>query len=139
MSPWVIKPGSDGTPPTTGSPPTNQHTKHSSAKETFQQTQLLLASRGPQSKGRGAGRQQHPYASKELLVHETCGRRMQGTWNHMAHYRCRFPSEYAIANHIELAPTHNLSQPGPDRSNPNGKSLSHNSPPHRPQWKYALR
>ena len=27
---------------------------------------------------------------------------MQGTWNHdRAHYRCRFPNEYAIANRID--------------------------------------
>jgi site-specific DNA recombinase len=37
-----------------------------------------------------------------LLFHETCGRRMQGNWNHgLAHYRCRYPSEYVIANQID--------------------------------------
>lgn len=31
---------------------------------------------------------------------------MQGTWNHeRAHYRCRYPSEYAIANHLDHPPS----------------------------------
>ena len=31
-----------------------------------------------------------------------CGRRMQGQWNHdVAHYRCRFPSEYGLANQVD--------------------------------------
>jgi hypothetical protein len=30
-----------------------------------------------------------------------CDRRMQGTWTHGApYYRCRFPNEYALANHV---------------------------------------
>ncbi len=41
-----------------------------------------------------------------LLFHGSCGRRMQGTWNHeRAHYRCRYPSEYAIANHLDHPPS----------------------------------
>jgi hypothetical protein len=40
------------------------------------------------------------------MFHESCGRRMQGTWNHgAAHYRCRYPSEYAIANKIDHPPS----------------------------------
>jgi site-specific DNA recombinase len=43
-----------------------------------------------------------PYALKGLLRCGVCDRRMEGTWNHdRAHYRCRFPSEYALANRIE--------------------------------------
>jgi len=31
-----------------------------------------------------------------------CERRMQGHWvNDTPYYRCRFPAEYALANHIE--------------------------------------
>ena len=33
---------------------------------------------------------------------EACSRRMQGKWNNgRAHYRCRFPNEYAIANKFD--------------------------------------
>ncbi|MFI9379541.1 recombinase family protein [Kutzneria sp. NPDC052558] len=70
--------------------------------DVFEQVRLRLASRGPQSTGRVTVRRQHGYALKGLLFHDTCGRRMQGNWNHgMAHYRCRFPNEYAIANKID--------------------------------------
>ncbi|MFD6108114.1 hypothetical protein ACFWFQ_36290, partial [Nocardia salmonicida] len=41
-----------------------------------------------------------------MITHEGCGRLMQGTWNHdRAHYRCRYPSEYALANHIDHPPS----------------------------------
>lgn len=31
---------------------------------------------------------------------------MQGTWNHdRAHYRCRYPSEYALANDLDHPPS----------------------------------
>lgn len=69
--------------------------------ETFEQAQLRLAARNQRSV-RSKVRIQHPYAFKGLLIHEKCGRRMQGNWNHdKAHYRCRFPAEYAIANKID--------------------------------------
>ncbi|WP_409497215.1 recombinase family protein [Amycolatopsis sp. cmx-11-12] len=72
------------------------------SSEVFEQVQLRLAARGPRSTGRVTARRQHGYALKGLLFHDTCGRRMQGNWNHnMAHYRCRFPNEYAIANKID--------------------------------------
>ncbi|GAA5079793.1 hypothetical protein GCM10023319_19720 [Nocardia iowensis] len=51
------------------------------SKETFEQTQLRLAARNRRSV-RSKVRRQHPYAFKGLLTHETCGRRMQGNWNH---------------------------------------------------------
>ncbi|MFI5783579.1 hypothetical protein [Nocardia sp. NPDC051570] len=39
---------------------------------------------------------------KILVFHETCGRRMQGNWNHgTPHYRCLYPSEYATADDID--------------------------------------
>ncbi|MGW4720148.1 recombinase family protein [Nocardia sp. NPDC004260] len=72
------------------------------SKDAFEQTQLRLAARGPQSTGRTTTRRQHPYAFKGLLFHDACGRRMQGNWNHgLPHYRCRYPSEYALANKID--------------------------------------
>ncbi|MEU4595957.1 hypothetical protein [Nocardia sp. NPDC023988] len=68
----------------------------------FDAVQLRLASRGPRSTGRATQRRKHPYAFKGLISHKSCGRLMQGTWNHdKAHYRCRYPSEYAIANQID--------------------------------------
>ena len=42
------------------------------------------------------------YPLSGLVRCSACGRRMQGTWNHeMAHYRCRFPYEYALANKVD--------------------------------------
>lgn len=70
-------------------------------KETFEQVRARLASRGPRSSGRTV-RGKHPYALTGMVFHDSCGRRMQGTWNHgRAHYRCRFPAEYALANQLD--------------------------------------
>ncbi|MFC9659492.1 recombinase family protein [Nocardia sp. NPDC127606] len=72
----------------------------------FDRVQRRLASRGPGSSGRAVRKRKHPYAYKGLITHEGCGRLMQGTWNHdRAHYRCRYPSEYALANHIDHPPS----------------------------------
>ncbi|WP_280460509.1 recombinase family protein [Nocardia carnea] len=71
-------------------------------KDDFEHVRLRLASRGPKSSGRVRTRTAHPYAFKGLVIHDLCGRRMQGTWNHdRAHYRCRYPSEYALANNLD--------------------------------------
>jgi DNA invertase Pin-like site-specific DNA recombinase len=41
-------------------------------------------------------RTSRPYMLRGLLFCDACGRRMQGSWNHgRAHYRCRFPAQYA--------------------------------------------
>ncbi|GEM31093.1 putative recombinase [Nocardia neocaledoniensis NBRC 108232] len=75
-------------------------------RATFEQAQSRLASRGPKSTGRVLQRRKHPYAFKGLLTHQACGRRMQGSWNHdHAHYRCRYPAEYALANTIDHRPS----------------------------------
>ncbi len=67
---------------------------------------LRLASRGPKSGGRVVTRTKHTYCYTGLLFHEACGRRMQGSWNHdRAHYRCRYPSEYALANDLDHPPS----------------------------------
>ena len=43
-----------------------------------------------------------PFALHGLVVCALCHRRMQGSANHgRAHYRCRYPSEYAIANELD--------------------------------------
>ena len=71
-------------------------------RDIFEQAQRRLASRGPSSTGRTVVRTRHRYALAGLLFHGQCGRRMQGSWNNQqAHYRCRFPSEYAIANKVD--------------------------------------
>ena len=50
-------------------------------------------------KGRATGRH---YALSGLVHCAVCGRRMQGTFAHdTARYRCRFPSEYALANKVD--------------------------------------
>jgi site-specific DNA recombinase len=42
------------------------------------------------------------YALRGLLTCGLCGRRMAGQHNHgRAHYRCRYPTEYALANEVE--------------------------------------
>jgi site-specific DNA recombinase len=71
------------------------------SREIFQEVQLRLGSRGPTSTGRTL-QTRHHYALKGLMVCAACGRRMQGNWNHgQAHYRCRFPNEYAVGNKID--------------------------------------
>lgn len=71
------------------------------SKRTFDDVQQRLASRGPSSSGRVRTRTRHPYALKGLIHCAICDRRMQGSWNNdRPHYRCRFPTEYAIANKI---------------------------------------
>jgi hypothetical protein len=43
-----------------------------------------------------------PYALRRLLTCGLCGRKMQGSWNGgRAHYRCRYPTQYALANRVE--------------------------------------
>jgi len=68
---------------------------------TFLAARNRLARRGPTSERLGP-RETHPYQLRGLLRHRRCGRRMQGDWNHgHAHYRCRYPEEYARANHVD--------------------------------------
>lgn len=43
-----------------------------------------------------------PYALRGLIHCGICQRRMEGTWAHDApRYRCKYPTEYALANHID--------------------------------------
>ncbi len=58
--------------------------------------------RKPRDEGGAAARLARPYLLRGLLFCGVCGRRMQGNWNHgRAHYRCRFPSEYAAVEGLE--------------------------------------
>ncbi|MGC4795581.1 recombinase family protein [Micromonospora saelicesensis] len=70
---------------------------------TFEQAQAIL-----QRRGRGTGgqhvrqRTRNPYVFRGMIYCAACDRRMQGQYNHGdAYYRCRFPQEYALANHVE--------------------------------------
>jgi len=70
--------------------------------EVFEQVQRRLSSRGTRTPRETGIRVRRPYALRGLVRCSVCGRKMQGTWNHgRAHYRCRFPYEYALANRIE--------------------------------------
>jgi site-specific DNA recombinase len=43
-----------------------------------------------------------PFALRGLISCAICGRLMQGSYNHgLAHYRCRYPSEYAVVNEVD--------------------------------------
>ena len=43
-----------------------------------------------------------PYVLRGLLFCGLCGRKMQGQLNHgRPHYKCRYPSEYALANEVD--------------------------------------
>ncbi len=43
-----------------------------------------------------------PFALRGLISCAICGRLMQGRYNHgLAHYRCRYPSEYAVVNEVD--------------------------------------
>ncbi|MBD0323989.1 MAG: recombinase family protein, partial [Aldersonia sp.] len=67
--------------------------------EAAQQHARAGTQRAVQRKARATGR---PYALRRLLLCGLCGRRMQGSWNEgHAHYRCRYPAEYGLANRIQ--------------------------------------
>jgi len=70
--------------------------------ETFQLAQDQLAAAGHGSKPRMPRATPRAYQLRGLLFCGLCQRRMQGNFNHgVPHYRCRFPNEYALANHLE--------------------------------------
>ncbi|MEV4769343.1 zinc ribbon domain-containing protein [Micromonospora humida] len=44
----------------------------------------------------------HPYILRGLMLCGLCGRKMQSHQAHeTAYYRCRYPNEYALANHVQ--------------------------------------
>ncbi|HEX3842651.1 MAG TPA: recombinase family protein [Acidimicrobiales bacterium] len=64
------------------------------------QAQMAVHAHRHTTKKSRAGRR--CYSLSGILMCGACGRRMQGNWNHdLAHYRCRFPSEYALANKVD--------------------------------------
>ncbi|HZM80897.1 MAG TPA: recombinase family protein [Candidatus Limnocylindrales bacterium] len=73
--------------------------------ETFQLAQDVLAAAGRGNKPRMPRTTPRTYQLRGLLFCGLCQRRMQGNFNHgLPHYRCRFPTEYALANHVEHPP-----------------------------------
>jgi site-specific DNA recombinase len=71
-------------------------------RENFDQAQAMLAGRASQHAEHKPHRTRRPYALGGCVWCGICGRRMQSHWaNGAPYYRCRFPAEYALANHIE--------------------------------------
>lgn len=71
-------------------------------RETFDQVQVMISGRAAAPAEHKPHRRQHPYALRGCLRCGICGRRMQRHWvNGAPYYRCRFPAEYALANHVE--------------------------------------
>ncbi|HEU5420199.1 MAG TPA: hypothetical protein VFV41_21085, partial [Streptosporangiaceae bacterium] len=65
----------------------------------FRQAQAMLSARRALPAEHRPHRSKHHYALRGLLLCGLCSRRMQGLWaNNAPYYRCRFPSEYALAN-----------------------------------------
>jgi site-specific DNA recombinase len=70
--------------------------------ETFQRTQDVLAANGAGRQHRERHTTQHRYVLRSLLHCGLCNRRMQGQQSKQAlYYRCRFPTEYGLANKVE--------------------------------------
>jgi site-specific DNA recombinase len=67
----------------------------------FGRAQQILAGRGYGPHPHERERTRRPYALAGRFLCGTCDRKMQAHWaNNLAYYRCRFPSEYALANKI---------------------------------------
>ncbi|WP_347177121.1 recombinase family protein [Parafrankia sp. EAN1pec] len=71
--------------------------------ETFGQVQARLAAKKLDPGGpREPKRTPRPYQLRGRMRCGICRRRMQGSWNNgKAHYRCVYPDQYALANHVE--------------------------------------
>lgn len=72
------------------------------SSEDFAAVQAQMAAHARRPTVRKSRASRRCYVLSGLVWCGSCGRRMQGAWNHdAAHYRCRFPSEYALANRID--------------------------------------
>jgi site-specific DNA recombinase len=70
--------------------------------ETFNAARDLLGSRAHNPAAHKPHRTRHPYLFKSLIYCSVCKRRMQGQHSHdVAYYRCRYPSDYALANRVD--------------------------------------
>jgi hypothetical protein len=69
---------------------------------TFTAARDLLGSRAHKPAAHKPHRTRHPYVFKSLIYCSVCQRRMQGQHSHdVAYYRCRYPSDYALANRVD--------------------------------------
>ncbi|MEV4218809.1 recombinase family protein [Nonomuraea sp. NPDC049725] len=70
--------------------------------ETFERVQKLLSAKGRPAVERKPCRSPRAYVLRGLLHCGVCARRMEASWNNgRTHYRCKFPTKYALANKIE--------------------------------------
>jgi site-specific DNA recombinase len=68
----------------------------------FEQVQVMASGRATNPARHKPHRAQHPYALRGYVWCGVCGQRMQSYWaNAVPYCRCRFPAEYALANHVE--------------------------------------
>jgi site-specific DNA recombinase len=71
-------------------------------RETFEQVQVMISGRASKPARHKPHRAHHPYALRGCVWCGICERRMQSHWANAApYYRCRFPAEYALADHVE--------------------------------------
>ncbi|WP_425434750.1 recombinase family protein [Nonomuraea jiangxiensis] len=71
------------------------------SKEDFDAVQTTLTGRGNHHTDKTRKPTSKPYQLRGLLYCGICDRKMQGQWvNDAPYYRCRFPEEYALANHL---------------------------------------
>lgn len=69
--------------------------------ETFTAAQELPAVRGRSPAVHKPHPARFPYVLRGILYCGICHRRMQGNWvNNAPYYRCRFSTEYALANRV---------------------------------------
>ena len=69
--------------------------------DTFDRAQTVLAAHGTARKTRDRRRVRRAYVLRGLMHCGICQRRMQGQWTReQPYYRCRFPTEYALANTV---------------------------------------
>jgi hypothetical protein len=70
--------------------------------ETFTAAQDLLAARGRGPTEHQTHRTRNHYIFRGKMICGLCSRKMQGQQTHgEPYYRCRYPEEYALANHVQ--------------------------------------
>src|SRR6266536_271994 len=70
--------------------------------EDFEAAQRVAAQKGHSRKTRQRERVRRSCTLRGLLICGLCGRRIQGQYSHdAAYYRCRYPNEYALTNHVQ--------------------------------------
>ncbi|WP_327393188.1 recombinase family protein [Streptomyces sp. NBC_01186] len=69
---------------------------------TFARAQDIFHSKTRTGPAHGVQRTRRPYLLRGALICGVCERKMQGHWSHeQAYYRCRYPNEYGLANHVQ--------------------------------------